>query len=247
MAVFGVRTSNPAFSNYFWKRERTSSSKKMSISGIIFKSFAMLILVCITAFYTWDLYFSGVRIKWYTTIGMFIAIVCSLFISFKHSLAKYLLPIYALAKGFFLGGISAYAHKRFPNLPFQAIAVTLTTFFVMFFLYRTKIIKVTQEFRTIIITATSTIFMFYFIGWILWFLEIDFPLLWGTSWLAIGFNIITAIVASFSLLLDFYYIDKQVGRYPKEREWVATWGLLITLIWLYVEVLRLMKKLAIRL
>jgi len=246
MAVFGLRTSNPAFNRYFWKKQRSSTSKKMSISGIIFKSFAMLTLVAITAFYTWDLYFSGVVVKWHTTIGMFVAIVCSLFISFKHSAAKYLLPIYALAKGFFLGGISAYAHKRFPNLPFQAIAVTLTTFFVMLFLYRTKIIKVTREFRAIIITATSAIFLFYFIGWILWFLEIDFPVLWGTSWLAIGFNVVAAIVASFSLLLDFYYIDRQVGRYPKEREWLATWGLLITLIWLYVEVLRLMKKLAIR-
>ncbi len=246
MAVFGLRTSNPAFNTYFWKKQRGYTSKKMSIGGIIFKSLAMLTLVATTAFYTWDLYFSGTTIKWYTTIGMFVAIVCSLFISFKHSTAKYLLPIYALAKGFFLGGISVYAHQRFPNLPFQAIAVTITTFFVMFFLYRTKIIKVTREFRAIIISATATIFLFYFIGWMLWFLEIDVPLLWGTSWLAIGFNAVAAIIASFSLLLDFYYIDKQVGRYPKEREWLATWGLLITLIWLYVEVLRLMKKLAIR-
>ena len=246
MALFGLSTSNPAFNNYFWNHSSKYNAKKMSISGIIFKSFAMLTLVACTAFYTWDLYFSGIIIKWHTTIGMFVAIVCSLFISFKHNLAKYLLPIYALAKGFFLGGISAYAHKRFPNLPFQAIAVTITTFFVMLFLYRAKLIKVTKEFKAIIITATSTIFLFYFIGWILWFLQIDFPVLWRTSWVAIGFNVVSAIVASFSLLLDFYYIDKQVGRYPKEREWLATWGLLITLIWLYVEVLRLMKKIAIR-
>ncbi len=206
----------------------------------------MLTLVLIAATYTWNLFFSGVAIKWYTAIGMFIAIICSLFISFKHSAAKYLLPIYAVAKGLFLGGISAYAHKRFPNLPFQAIAVTITTFFMMLFLYRLKLIRVTREFRAIIITASATIFLFYFIGWILWFLKIDVPILWGTSWFAIGFNVVAAIVASFSLLLDFYYIDRQVGRYPKDREWLATWGLLITLIWLYVEVLRLLKKLAIR-
>ncbi len=218
----------------------------MSIRGIIIKSFAMLSLVALTASYTWYLFFSGVVIKWYTAVGMFVAIFCSLFISFKHSAAKYLLPIYALAKGFFLGGISAIAHQRFPNLPFQAIVVTITTFFVMLFLYQTKMIRVTRQFRAIIISATTTIFLFYFIGWILWFLKIDVPLLWGTSWYAIGFNVVAAIVASFSLLLDFYYIDHQVGRYSKDREWLATWGLLITLIWLYVEVLRLMKKLAIR-
>ena len=246
MGAFGLRTSNPAFSNYFWKQERSHTKSKMSIRGIVLKSLLMLSLVAGTAIYTWNLFFSGIPIKWYTTIGMFVAIVCSLFISFKHNTAKYLLPIYALAKGFFLGGISAYAHKRFPNLPFQAIAISITTFFVMLFLYQLKIIKVTKQFRAVIISATVTIFLFYFIGWLLRFLQIDVPYLWGTSWLAIAFNIIATVVASLSLLLDFYYINKQVGRYPKEREWLATWGLLITLVWLYVEVLRLLKKLAIR-
>ena len=246
MSVFGLRTSNPAFNRYFWKKSRSYSKAKMSVGGIILKSLLMLCLVTATAAYTWHLYFNGVNTKWYTAIGMFVAIFCSLFISFKHDSAKYLLPIYALAKGFFLGGISAIAHNRFPNLPFQAIGVTLVTFFVMLTLYKLKLIRVTRKFRTIIITATASIFMFYFIGWILRFIGIDVPYLWGTSWFAIGFNVIAAIVASFSLLLDFYYIDRQVGRYPKEREWLATWGLLITLIWLYVEVLRLMKKLAIR-
>lgn len=79
-----------------------------------------------------------------------------------------------------------------------------------------------------------------------WILEVNVPYLWGTSWLAIPFNIIATVVASFSLLLDFYYIDKQVGRAPKWQEWIATWGLLITLVWLYIEVLRLVKKLTIR-
>lgn len=246
MSVFGLRTSNPAFNRYFWKKPHYFSKVKMSIGGILLKSLLMLSLVALTASYTWYLFFSGVETKWHTAIGMFVAIICSLFISFKHSAAKYLLPIYSLAKGFFLGGISAIAHQRFPNLPFQAIGVTIVTFFVMFLLYKWKLIRVTKEFRTIIITATASIFIFYFIGWILWFLNIDVLYLWGTSWFAIGFNVIAAIVASFSLLLDFYYIDKQVGRYPKESEWLATWGLLITLIWLYVEVLRLLKKLAIR-
>ncbi|WP_299674139.1 Bax inhibitor-1/YccA family protein [uncultured Tenacibaculum sp.] len=246
MPVFGLRTSNPAFNRYFWRKLKVYSKKKMSINGVIVKSLAMLTIVLLAASYTWHLFFSGVIIKWYTAIGMFVAICCSLFISFKHNAAKYLLPIYAIAKGLFLGGISAYAHQRFPYLPFQAIAVTITTFFIMLFLYRIKAIKVTRKFRAIIISASVTIFLFYFIGWVLWLLKIDALPLWRTSWFAIGFNVVAAIVASFSLLLDFYYIDKQVGRYPKEREWLATWGLLITLIWLYIETLRLLKKLAIR-
>jgi uncharacterized YccA/Bax inhibitor family protein len=86
----------------------------------------------------------------------------------------------------------------------------------------------------------------YIINWILSIFGLSLPFVWGTSWFAIGFNVVAAIVASFSLLLDFDFIDRKVGRAPKYYEWVATWGLLITLVWLYVEVLRLLKKLAIR-
>lgn len=245
MSVFGLKTSNPAFSGYFWNNS-LSNSTKMTIGGIILKSLAMLCLVAITASYTWKIFFEGTDIKWYTTIGMFVAIVASLFISFKRNLAKWLLPIYALAKGFFLGGISAYAHKRFPNLPFQAVAVTLLTFFVMLLLFKTRIIVVTKQFRAVVITASITIFTIYIITWILSFFGIRLSFIYGTSLFAIGFNVIAAIVASFSLLLDFDYIDRHIGRAPKEKEWVATWGFLITLIWLYVEVLRLLKKLTVR-
>ncbi|CAM1373375.1 Bax inhibitor-1/YccA family protein [Tenacibaculum xiamenense] len=244
MSVFGLRTSNPAFTSYFWKRSHHYTKKRMSIAGIVLKCMLMLLLVCATAFYTWHLYFSGVSVKWYTSIGALVAVFCSVFISYKHSSAKYMLPIYALAKGFFLGGISAYAHKRFPNLPFQAIGTTLVTFFVMLFLYRFRLIRVTREFKAIIITASMSIFMLYFIGWVFWLFDITIPFLWGNSWYAITFNIVTAIVASLSLLLDFDYIHRHVGRAPKSREWLATWGFLITLIWLYVEVLRLLRKLA---
>jgi uncharacterized YccA/Bax inhibitor family protein len=245
MSTFGIKTSNPAFTNYFWG-STSGGNGKMSLSGIILKSFLMLCLVASTAIYTWQLFFEGIDIKWYTTIGMFVAIVTSLFISFKHNLARYLLPIYALAKGFFLGGISAYAHKRFPGLPIQAVGITMLTFLVMLFLFKTKIIVVTKQFRAVIITASMTIFMVYIITWILSFFRISVPFIWGVSWFAIAFNVIAAIVASLSLLLDFHYIDKQLGRASKEKEWLATWGFLITLIWLYVEVLRLLKKLAIR-
>jgi len=246
MNIFNHKTSNPAFTNYFWDTSKQKSTAKMSLSGIVLKSLSMLILVAITAGYTWKIFFEGGDIKWYTSIGLFVAIVASLFISFKHNWAKHLLPVYALAKGFFLGGISAYAHKRFPNLPLQAVGVTVLTFFVMFVLFKTKIIIVTKKFRAVVITASVTIFMIYIISWILSFFGIHLTFIYGTSWFAIGFNVIAAIVASLSLLLDFDYIDRQIGKAPKEKEWLATWGFLITLIWLYVEVLRLMKKLAIR-
>jgi uncharacterized YccA/Bax inhibitor family protein len=112
-------------------------------------------------------------------------------------------------------------------------------------LYQTRIIVVTKKLKAVIITAAASIFVVYIIALVLGFFGIK-SFLWDTSWLAIVFNCIAAIVASFTLLLDFDYIEKHKNSAPKSKEWLATWGLLATLIWLYIETLRLMQKLAIR-
>ena len=245
MSWQNYRTSNPAFSNYVWKDYR-SRLKKMTLNGIFLKSLFSLILVGLTTWYVWDLVYKGVDVKWYTSGGMLAAIVFSLLTSFKRTWAPITTPLYALSKGLFLGGISAYAEQRFEGMPMRAVSVTILTFFVMLILYKAKIVKVTRQFRSILITAIITIMTIYIIHWILSFFGITIPFIWGTSWFAIGFNVVAALVASFSLMLDFDFIDRKLYRAPKYYEWVATWGLLVTLIWLYVEVLRLMKKLAIR-
>jgi uncharacterized YccA/Bax inhibitor family protein len=176
---------------------------------------------------------------------MLAAIIISIVISVRHHWAHFLVPMYAIAKGFFLGGISSYAHAKFPNMPYQAIGVTIITFFTMLLLYQSRLIIVTKRLRSVIITSASSIFVIYIISWILGFFGIK-SFIWGTSWIAIGFNVIAAIVASFTLLLDFSFIEKQKNRAPKHKEWLATWGLLVSLVWLYVEILRFMKKMAIR-
>lgn len=239
------RTSNPAFSNYVWKNYN-SKSAKMTLNGIFFKSLFSIMLVGLTTWYVWDLVYKGVNVTWYTSGGMLAAIVFSLLTSFKRTWAPVTTPLYALSKGLFLGGISAYAELKFEGMPMRAVSVTILTFFIMLILYKTNIVVVTKKFRSVLITAIITIMTIYILQWIVSFFDIHFPLIWGTSWFAIGFNVIAALVASFSLLLDFDFIDRKLYRAPKYYEWVATWGLLVTLIWLYVEVLRLMKKLAIR-
>lgn len=245
MNPFNYKTSNPAFTNYFWDGEN-HSSKKMTLTGIFVKSLAMILIIASMTIYVWKLYTEGVEIKWYTYGGMLAAIACSILISFKRHWAHFLVPTYAISKGLFLGGISSWAHARFPDLPYQAVGVTIVTFFVMLFLYQTRIIVVTKQMRSVIITATVTIFVIYIISWILNFFGIRSTFIWGTSWIAIGFNVIAAIVASFTLLLDFDYIERYKNKAPKYKEWLATWGLIVSLVWLYFEVLRLMKKLAIR-
>ena len=244
MKLSNYKTNNPVFAGYFWDGSK-SSSKKMTVTGIFIKSLAcILVIVAITA-YLWKLSEQGTSMKWYTLIGMLAAIVISVIISVRHHWAPFLVPLYTIAKGLFLGGFSAYAHKNFPELPYQAVGITIITFFVMLLLYQTIIIVVTKKLRSVIITSVVSIFVVYLISWILGFFGIN-TYIWGTSWFAIAFNCIAAIVASFSLLLDFDHIERQKNRAPKWKEWLATWGLLATLIWLYVEILRLMQKFAIR-
>ncbi|GAA3774283.1 Bax inhibitor-1/YccA family protein [Corallibacter vietnamensis] len=238
------KTSNPAFNDYFWDNS-SKSSQKMTVKGILIKTLISLLIITTITVGIWKLYSQGTNIKWFVTGGMLSAIIISVVISVRQHWAWFLVPLYAIAKGVFLGGITSYAHAKFPNMPYQAIGVTVITFFVMLSLYQTRIIVVTKKLRSVIITACASIFVVYIISWILSFFGIK-SFLWGTSWLAIVFNIVAAIFASLALLLDFDYIERHKNKAPKTKEWFATWGLLVTIIWLYVEILRLMKKLAIR-
>lgn len=238
------KTSNPAFSNYFWDNDY-SSVAKMSVTGIFIKSLFCIAIIASITVLIWKMYVGGSSIKWFTTGGMISAIAISIVISVRHHWANFLVPLYAIAKGFFLGGISAYAQAKFPNLPYQAIGVTIVTFFVVLVLYQTRVIVVTKKLKSVIITVCASIFVVYIISWILSFFGIK-SFIWGTSTFAIVFNVVAATFASLALLLDFDYIERHKNRAPKAKEWIATWGLLVTLVWLYVEILRLMKKMAIR-
>ena len=244
MSLRNYKTSNPAFTGYFWDRE-TSSANKLSVFGIFLKSMFCILIIALVVAYVWKLHSTGVRIRWFTLGGMLAAIIISIVISVRKHWAKFLVPLYAVAKGCFLGGLSAFIKARFPEMPFQAIGVTVVTFFTMLLLYQTRLIIVTKKLRSVVITAAASIFVVYIISWILSFFGIR-SFIWGTSWVAIVFNVIAAVVASFTLLLDFDYIERKKGRAPKSMEWLATWGLLVSLVWLYTEILRLMNKLAIR-
>lgn len=244
MKLSNYKTSNPAFTSFFWDGG-SDSSKKMSINGILVKSLGCILLIAIITAYVWKLYSDGVDVKWFTLGGMLGSIVISIVISIRHHWAHFLVPLYSIAKGCFLGGFSAYVRARFPEMPFQAIGVTIVTFFIMLVLYQAKIIVVTKKLRSVIIVSTTSIMVVYLISFILSLFGIR-SFIWGTSWIAIVFNIIAVIVASFTLLLDFDYIERHKNKAPKYKEWLATWGLLVSLVWLYTEILRLMRKFAIK-
>ncbi|WP_452224970.1 Bax inhibitor-1/YccA family protein [Lacinutrix chionoecetis] len=239
-----LKTSNPAFTPYFWE-DNQGLKRKMSVSGIVIKTFFMLFIITGITVVIWKLHTNGTNIRWYGTGGMIAAIVISIVLSVRQQWAHFLVPLYAVAKGFFLGGFTSYVKSQFPDMPYQAIGVTLVTFFTILMLYQTRIIVVTKKLKSVIITVCSAIFLVYIISWILSFFGIR-SFLWGTSWIAIGFNIIAATFAALSFLLDFDFIERYKNKAPKYKEWMACYGLLITIVWLYVEILRLMKKLAIR-
>ena len=247
MALYTYKTSNPAFSKDVWKGY-TSSSKKMTVNGIILKSFFCLLLVASTAWFTWVLYSRGYNLNTIMYTGLIGSLFFSLLTAFLHRLAAVLVPLYALSLGLFLGGVSIYAESKFKGMPMQAIGVTITTFFVMLFLYKLKIIKVTERFKSVLIVAISIIMSIYAISWSLSIFDIKSPFTTienTSSYLTIAFNTIASGVAAFTLLLDFDFIERKKNHVPRYMEWVATWGLLVTLVWVYVEALRIMKKIAI--
>ena len=133
MALLNYRTSNPAFSRYVWEKNR-SSKAKMTLNGLFLKSVFAIFLVGLTTWYVWDLVYQGVDVKWYTSGGLLAAIFFSVLTSFKRTWASITTPLYALSKGLFLGGFSAYAEIRFEGLPMRAVSITILTFLVMLIL-----------------------------------------------------------------------------------------------------------------
>jgi uncharacterized YccA/Bax inhibitor family protein len=163
---------------------------------------------------------------------------------FKKEWAGVTAPIYALLEGLALGGISAMFELRFPGIAIEAVGLTFGTLFVMLLLYRTRIIQVTQKFRLGVVAATGGIFFFYLLEMILGFFGVRFTSINGSGVIGIGFSLIIVGVAALNLVLDFDFIERgvQAGA-PKYMEWYGAFGIMVTLVWLYLEMLRLLSKL----
>ncbi|MDT0553532.1 Bax inhibitor-1/YccA family protein [Urechidicola vernalis] len=246
MALYNYKTANPAFSKDVWKGY-ASTSNKMTVNGIILKSLFCIFLLLTSAIFTWKMQEFGFNINILMYGGLVAALFFSLLTAFIHRLAPILVPLYALAQGLFIGGVTIYAESKFSGIAMQAIGVTISTFFLMLFLYKSRIVKVTQRFKSVIFVSIAIIMTIYACSWTLHFFNIETPfaILDSSSYLAIAFNALAAGVAAFTLLLDFDFIERKKNHVPRYMEWVATWGLLVTLVWVYVEAIRLMKKMVI--
>jgi uncharacterized YccA/Bax inhibitor family protein len=219
-------------------------SESMTVSGTINKSFILLMLLVASAFGTWTLAYSGYNPMVLVLGGAIIGMILVLVSTFKPHLSTYLAPAYALFEGLFIGGISAIFEVMYPGIVIQAVGATFVTFLVCFVLYKYQIVQVTEKFKSVVIAATLAIGVYYLISWMLTMFTSFQPVHYGNSMMSIGVSVFVIVIAALNLFLDFDQIEKGAEqKMPKYMEWYGAMGLMITLVWLYIEFLRLLSKL----
>jgi uncharacterized YccA/Bax inhibitor family protein len=203
-----------------------------------------------TAIFSWDRAYSAVNpgelYPW--LIGSGIAgFIVALITVFKKTAAPITAPIYAAIEGILLGMLSAFYEMQFPGLVFQAILLTFGTLFALLMAYRSGVIKATENFKLGVFAATGGIGLIYLTTFILSFFGLSIPYIHGSGTIGILFSLFVVVIAALNLVLDFDFIERGAERgAPKYMEWYAAFGLLVTLIWLYIEMLRLLSKLRSR-
>lgn len=222
----------------------------MSINGTILKSCFLGILCALTFAYTWFLLISGFTDKalMLSQAGIWGGLIMVLIISFapKNKFLIITTPLYALCEGLALGYISALANSYYPGVASQAAIGTIFAFFSMFLLYKTGIIKCTDRFRMVVMNSVFAIFLIYLLQIILHFFHVQIPFIFSNSPIGIGFSIFVVILASLNLIIDFDFIERYSGRISKNYEWYFGFSLLVTIIWMYLEILKLLMKLQSR-
>jgi len=240
-----MRTSNPALNEKAFKGQ-VAIGEAMTLQGTVNKTGLLLLCVVATAAWTWGLSHSETPEAVYPwMIGGFLGgFVVALVTIFKKTWSPVTAPIYALLEGFALGGISAIFEKMYPGVAIQAVGLTLGTLFVLLLAYKTGIIRATQGFKIGVIAATGGIAVFYLIEMALgFFFHVQVPAVNGSGFWGIAFSLFVVVIAALNLVLDFDMIETGVnGGAPRYMEWYGAFGLMVTLIWLYLEILRLLGK-----
>jgi uncharacterized YccA/Bax inhibitor family protein len=255
-----MKTSNPALSDktfrdlsggqYGGLGGLVDAANRMTLSGTVNKTGVLLICALATAGWTWHLFMQSrdmTDVMPLMLVGMFGGLIFGLVTSFKKEWSPVTAPIYALLEGLLLGGLSAVMDLRYPGIGIQAVSLTFGTLFVLLLAYRSGLIKVTQKFRLGVIAATGGIFVFYLMQMLLGFFGIRFVSINGSGIIGIGFSLVVVAVAALNLVLDFDFIEQgvQAGA-PKYMEWYGAFGIMVTLVWLYIEILRLLSKMRSR-
>ena len=243
-----LRSGNPVLrSNTFIGRHIETKAGTMTIMGTVNKTALCLLLLMTTAIFVWNLPPTDPRTSMLMLIGVFGGLIVALITAFRQHLAPYTTPIYALLEGLALGGISKFFETMYPGIVNQAVFLTFGTLAALLLAYRSGLIKPTENFKLGIAAATGGIFFIYFISFILGFFGINIHLIHSNSNFGILFSFGVVVIAALNLVLDFDFIEEGAERgAPKYMEWFGAFGLLVTLIWLYLEILHLLAKLQSR-
>nr|WP_315145196.1 Bax inhibitor-1/YccA family protein [uncultured Flavobacterium sp.] len=219
-------------------------NQDMTLSGTINKTLLLFLFLTASAIVVWWMTFNGMNPMLPTIGGAIVSLILVLIASFKPQYSPILAPGYALFEGLFIGGVSAIFEAKYPGIVIQAVGATFVTFAVCLGLYKFKIVKVTEQFKSVVIAATLAIATYYLISWVFSMFTSFVPVHYGNSLMSIGISVFVIVIAALNLFLDFDRMEKGVEqKMPKFMEWFAAMGLIITLVWLYIEFLRLLSKL----
>ena len=246
-----MRTSNPALKGDLFRTQTGAfGAETMTVSGTVNKAGILSICVVITAAWTWTRFWkspSPATVFPWMAIGAVGGLIFALVTIFKKEWAPVTAPAYALLEGLVLGSVSALFELRFPGIAMQAVGLTLGTLIALLLAYRSGLIRVTDKFRLGVVAATGGIAVFYLLTFVLGFFGVRFNSIYGSGLIGIGFSVVVVIVAALNLVLDFDMIESgaRAGA-PKYMEWYGAFALMVTLIWLYLEIIRLLSKLRSR-
>ncbi|WP_334072400.1 Bax inhibitor-1/YccA family protein [Paenibacillus sp. A14] len=241
------RSGNPTLKESTFERAGAfSGMNAMTIEGTVNKAFITLVILLGSAFSTWMLYFDGYNVIPMAIGGVLVGFILALIVSFVPKAAPFLVPVYAIAEGMFLGAISAqYETLIEPGITLNAILLTMGVFLALLIAYKTRLIKATENFKLGVVAATGGIALVYLINFILGFFGMKVPYLHDTGLIGIGISVVIVIIAALNLVLDFDFIENGAAQgAPKYMEWYGAFGLMVTLVWLYLEIIRLLAKLA---
>ena len=250
LQMFG-RSGNPALSASTFRSEGRAVGQTMTLQGTVNKTGILLGILVLTAVYTWNLFFqtgNPAAVMPIATGGAIGGFVLALITIFKKAWSPFTAPIYAALEGLFLGGISAIFEYQYPGIVIQATGLTLGTLASLLVLYKLGIIKPTENFRLMIVSATMGIAVLYLISMIMnMFGSSGIGFIHSNGLFGIGFSLFVVAIAALNLVLDFDFIEQgsEMGA-PKYMEWFGAFSLMVTLIWLYLEMLRLLAKLRSR-
>jgi len=239
------KTSNPALNENTFDGRVAVAGEAMTLQATVNKTGVLLLCVVITSAWTWGIAHSQApeaALPWMMG-GLIGGLVFALATIFKKEWSPITAPVYALCEGLVLGGISALLERSYPGIAIQAMGLTFGVTAVMLMLYRTGVLRATPKFTVGVVAATGGIFLVYMVDLVLGIFGRHVPLLNSSGPLGIGVSAVIVIIAALNLILDFDFVETGVhARAPKYMEWYGAFGIMVTLVWMYMEILRLLSK-----